>query len=259
MEDTNNRRTQGIFASTNRVRFEMAVDASGADWWHLEFGDLSPEGVGDMLSASWGGDKQMTVTEFDPIHGRFGIKVVGTWTSGDFWFHHRTLDMTGKIATAEKMAIPLGRQGAGTGRKLMGDLIRTARHLKLDRIRLDADEVGRYVWLRIGFVPDRGSWRAMQVDLKARASDMLSHLGTQRFLEILALITNANPEAARDLASMRDPVPSRERWRSDGTPDLVPLGRALFLESGARWSGELDLGDPVSMALADAYVSDGQP
>ncbi len=55
-----------------------------------------------MLSASWGGDKQMTVTELDPIHGRFGIKVVGTWTSGDFWFHHRTLDMTGKIATAEK-------------------------------------------------------------------------------------------------------------------------------------------------------------
>lgn len=161
MAAAKNPATQDIFASTNRVRLETAVDASGADWWHQEFGDLSPEGIGDMLSASWGGDKQMTVTEFDPVHGRFGIQVVGTWTSGDFWFRHRTLDMTGKIATAEKMAVPLGRQGAGIGRKLMGDLIRTARHLKLHRIRLDADEVGRCVWLRIGFVPDRGSWRAL--------------------------------------------------------------------------------------------------
>jgi len=259
MEENPGQSSSSPFRSTNRIRFDVAVDEAAEAWWRSEFKDLTPEGVGDLLSASWGGDKQMAVTELDPVRGRFGIQVTGIWTAGDFWFHHRTMDMSGKIATAEKMVLPLGRQREGTGRALMGDLIRTAEQLGLDRIRLDAEDVGRYVWLRIGFVPDRGSWRAMQVDLKARASDMLPHLGSKRFLEILNMIADGNPEVARDLASMKDPVPSRERWLSDGSADLVPLGRALFLETGARWSGELDLRDPVSVALAQAYVSEVQP
>ena len=62
----------------------------------------------------------------------------------------------------------------------------------------------------------------------------LPELGERRYLDILAMIQNPSPERARDLASLGDAVDSRELFASDGKPEKVPLGRALFLELGSN-------------------------
>jgi GNAT superfamily N-acetyltransferase len=47
-------------------------------------------------------------------------------------------------------------RGAGIGRLLMADLIDTPLRMQLDKVTIEAKDIGRYVWARIGFIPDRG-------------------------------------------------------------------------------------------------------
>jgi hypothetical protein len=66
-------------------------------------------------------------------------------------------------------------------------------------------------------------------------------------------------ERARDLASLADPVDSRELFAEDGRPAKVPLGRALFLEIGSNWSGELDLADADTLVVIERYIGTDTP
>jgi hypothetical protein len=136
----------------------------------------------------------------------------------------------------------------------MGDLVRFARQIGISTIRLDAEHIGRYAWLRVGFVPDRGSWMRLKIELTHRLAVALPDLGERRYLEVLAMIQSPSPERARDLATLGDAVDSRELFGSDGKAEKVPLGRALFLEIGSNWSGELDLADPGTRQVIEQYI-----
>lgn len=251
------RRASAYFADNNRIRFDVPIDDRAKAWWTERFDEpfgLSPEDVGDLLSKSWTADKQMVVTELDGVSQRFAVRVEGTWGREEFWFHARTLDLHGSLANADRMFISEEHRGQGFGRRFMGDLIETARLLGLSRIALDAEHIGRYAWLRVGFLPDRGSWRTMSIELQHRLTAALPDLGTDRFLKILAIARSPNRTAARELAALTDAVSSREMFKPDGTAKQVALGRALFLEVGSNWSGDLDLSDETSMLLADSYI-----
>lgn len=247
-----------MFSDNNRIRFEAAVDEASAAWWRRRFEKpfgLSPEDVGDLLSKSWEGDKRMVVTALDGRAERFAIRVEGAWGPEEFWFHARTLDLHGSAANADRMFVSPARQGHGQGRRFMADLVAVARLLGLSRITLDAEHVGRYAWLRAGFLPDRGSWRTMQVEVQQRLAAAIPDIGEQRFLELLRLARSPDRVSARELAALTEKVTSRELFGPDGRGTRVPLGRALFLEIGSGWSGELDLSDQDSMAVADAYLA----
>ena len=249
-----------MFSDTNRIRFEAAMDETSADWWRRRFEEpfgLSPEDVGDLLSKSWEGDKRMVVTALDGRAERFSIRVEGAWGPEEFWFHARPLDLHGSAANADRTFVSPARQGHGQGRRFMGDLVSTARVLGLSRITLDAEHVGRYVWLRAGFLPDRGSWRTMQAELQQRLAAAIPDIGERRFLELLGLARSPDRVAARELAALADEVMSRELFGPDSRGAPVPLGRALCLEIGSGWSGELDLLDEALMAVADGYLAAG--
>jgi hypothetical protein len=82
---------------------------------------LTPEGVGDKLSTSWTGEKQVTVTELDEVSKRFSIEVSGQFDMVNFWIHDRTLDMDGRVMNANRMFIAEDRQRSGFGRAFMQD------------------------------------------------------------------------------------------------------------------------------------------
>jgi hypothetical protein len=152
------------------------------------------------------------------------------------------------------MFISEGQRSHRHGRRFMGDLVRFARSIDIFCIRLDAEHIGRYAWLRVGFVPDRGSWSRLKVELTHRLTLALPDLGERRYLDILGMIRSPAPERARDLASLTDPVASNELFREDGKPEIVPLGRALFLEIRSNWSGELDLADSDTLLVIERYI-----
>ena len=251
-----------IFTDGNRIRFETIVDQAAQQWWHDRFvahHGLTPEDVGDALSASWPGEKRMSVTQFDGRTERFSIRVEGAFGDGDFWFHARTLDLSGPVINADRMFISEGRRSQGHGRRFMGDLVRFADLIGVSTIRLDAEHIGRYAWLRVGFVPDRGSWGRLKIELTHRLAMALPNLGERRYLDVLAIIRSPSPDSARELASLTDPVDSLELFTEGGKPEKVPLGRALFLEVGSNWSGELDLADPPTRQVMELYIGGGHP
>ena len=251
-----------VFADSNRLRFEMRVDEIARQWWRTRFLDpfgLTPEDVGDALSRSWSGDKRMTVTQFDGETERFSIRVDGAFGDGDFWFHARTLDLSGPVINADRLFISEGRRGQRHGRRFMGDLIQFAQRIGIATLRLDAEHIGRYAWLRVGFVPDRGSWLRLRIEPTHRLAMALPDLGERRYLEVLAMIRSAGPEGARDLAALTEAVDSNELFGADGRPEKVPLGRALFLETGSNWSGEADLTDGATLAVIEHYIDEPTP
>jgi GNAT superfamily N-acetyltransferase len=149
-----------IFSDSNRIRYDVPVDPDARQWWRDTFlarYGLTPEDVGDALSRSWPSDKRMVVTQFDGTTERFSIRVEGAFGDGDFRFHARTIDLSGPVINAGRMFISEGRRGQRHGRQFMGDLVKFARSIGISSIRLDAEHIGRYAWLRVGFVPDRGS------------------------------------------------------------------------------------------------------
>jgi GNAT superfamily N-acetyltransferase len=261
-DDENGSDGERIFSDSNRLHYEVAVDPAARRWWRDNFlgrHGLTPEGVGDALSRSWPGDKRMVVTQFDGVTERFSIRVEGAFGDGDFWFHARTIDLSGPVINADRMFISEGRRTQRYGRRFMGDLVKFARLIGVSSIRLDAEHIGRYAWLRIGFVPDRGSWVRLKVELTHRLAIALPNLGERRYLDVLNMIQSPSPERARDLASLADAVDSRELFAKDGKPEKVPLGRALFLEVGSNWSGELDLADADTLLVIERYIEGDLP
>lgn len=249
-------RYPSMFESSNRIRFVVDVGEEDREWWlasiYGPFG-LTPEDVGDRLSASWAGDKRMEVTELNGVLQRFAVSIAGEFGSGQVWLLERTLDLQGSFLNADRMFIDPAHQQEGVGRRFMADAVALATELGLESIRLEADNIGRYVWLRCGFLPDRGSWMAMKPFVMQRIVEAREDLGSQRFAQILAIADSPDPLAARELAAITDPVRSRYFLES-GRTVKVPLGRAIFIEAAPVWSGFIDLDDQISLAVLREYV-----
>jgi hypothetical protein len=65
-------RYRTMFESSNRLRFVVEIGEDDKAWWLSSIYDpfrLTPEEVGDRLSASWAGDKLMQVTELNGCSG----------------------------------------------------------------------------------------------------------------------------------------------------------------------------------------------
>ena len=248
--DDGSRFLSAMFESTNRITFNVRVDEASAEWWTSEFYEpygLTPEGIGDRLSTSWSGEKRMAVTELDGVNKRFSIEISGQFDTANFWLHDRTLDMGGKVMNANRMFISEDMRRLGVGRAFMRDAVSLCDTIGIRKIRIEAEDIGRYAWLRCGFVPDRGSWSNMRGGILTRLATALPEIGQHRFHEVLKLVLDRDPAMARVIASLPDVV-SSEIPTADG-PKMTTLGRALILEQQHNWIGEFDLDDRVSREL----------
>ena len=75
-----NDRYRTMFESSNRLRFVVEISEDDKAWWLNSIYDpfrLTPEEVGDRLSASWAGDKLMEVTELNGRLRRFAVSISG--------------------------------------------------------------------------------------------------------------------------------------------------------------------------------------
>ncbi len=251
-----NDRYRTMFESSNRLRFVVEISEDDKAWWLNSIYDpfrLTPEEVGDRLSASWAGDQLMEVTELNGRLRRFAVSISGELGIGQAWLLERTLDFQGSFLNADRMFIDPARQQEGIRRRFMADAVALATELGLESIRLEVDNIGRYVWLRCGFLPDRGSWMSMKPFVVQRIVEAREELGPQRFAEILAIADSPHPMAARELAAIADPVHSRYPLEM-GRSVEVPLGRAIFIEAAPIWSGSINLDDQVSLAVLREHV-----
>ena len=245
-----------MFENGNRIRFERAVDEAARQWWSEAFHGphgLTPEGMGDLITRSVSGDKSIIYDFIDGEDHSFSLRVKGRFRDdGDVWFVERTLRLDGAVFSADEMFVPPGDAQIGRGRLLMRDLMEAAALLNVSRISVEAQKIGRYAWLRMGFVPDSGSWRNIQLDATRFIQSHLRHLGDQA-AKLMPIVMTGKPLTARWLAALEHPVPSRELFDAFGEPVMVPLGKAFFIEAAPNWTGEFVF-DPESARLARRYV-----
>jgi hypothetical protein len=128
----------------------------------------------------------------------------------------------------------------GGAKKVFHNLLPLFREIGVDRITLDAAEVGSYAWVRYGFRPDRREWKRLRSELLARLAKLAEVPGLAggraKRREIERILSRSDPEAIRALADLDDasfPAPGRLGFR---------------LLNGATWHGALDLtnGDAVN-------------
>ena len=157
-----------MFEDNNRLRFERPVDEASKQWWIKKFYetfDLTPEGMADRITRSAPGEKSTAYHFIDAAKESFSLRIDGDFPgSQEFWFAHRELDLKGSAFNAEGMDISDVMQGRGYGRALMGDLVDTGKLIGIDSIRLRAERVGRYVWVKMGFLPTGDAWRQMKLE-----------------------------------------------------------------------------------------------
>lgn len=129
----------------------------------------------------------------------------------------------------------------------MKDAARLGHRLGLDGIRLTADSVGRYAWLRCGFVPQQDAWEHMRQDMLRALALVMPHLEASRVQEVMRVLMDRDPKRARDIANLPDLVPTRIPTR-DGML-FASLGRVLILEGTSSWVGDLKFDDMSSVKL----------
>lgn len=220
---------------------------------------LYPDDLGELLSASAQEPKSFEFSDLDQHNDSFVVKVKGQASlSGEIWWHQRKLDLSGRLFEAQRMAIPYSSQGRGKGRLLMADLVRTAERLRIRRIDIEAQDIGRYAWARFGFVPDRGSWKFhVAIEARRRLVRARSQIDPQRFAFYSEVLDSDNPVSIRAVASWHDVIDSME-FDSNGNPLKVELGKALLLETPAQWFGSFDLDDAQTMAVYREYVRNSE-
>jgi GNAT superfamily N-acetyltransferase len=251
----NDRFWSSTFEDNNRLRFERPVDEASKQWRIKRFYetfDLTPESMADRITRSAPGEKSIAYHFINAAKESFSLRIDGDFPgSQEFWFAHRELDLKGSAFNAEVMDISDAMQGKGYGRALMGDLVDTGILIGLDRIKLRAERVGRYVWVKMGFLPTEDAWRQMKLE----AYDfILTHqaLLEPKAMELLKRVHDGGPNMVRTLASIEVEVPSRDVPARLG-PKLMPFGKAFFLEAASPWSGFLNLRDDGSMKLVESY------
>jgi len=252
----NDRFTSQMFDNGNRLRFERPVDDIGRQWWLAKFYepfDLTPEGMADRLAKSAPGSTSVVYHFIDGVAETFSLRIDGDFPgTEEYWYAQRSLDLKGSAFSADGMFVSPGAQGMGRGRALMGDLIDTAVLIGVETIRLQAEKIGRYAWIKMGFLPDAGSWMHLKREALSFILTHESRLGTGLTNELVRRVNAGGPEAARALAAVEIPVPSRDLARRHEQP-FVPFGRAFFLEVAGDWYGSLNLRDEETVKLVAAY------
>jgi GNAT superfamily N-acetyltransferase len=204
-----------MFQDSNRLRFESPVSEASQRWWlealYEPFG-LTPEGMADLVTKSAPGEKSSAYHYIDASREAFSLRVDGDFPgTREFWYAYRELDLKGGAFNTEGLEISPGMHGEGYGRAIMGDLIDASRLMGIEKIRLRAEDIGIYVWLKMGFLPTSEAWREM----RREAFDfiLLHRPLLEKERDVTALLTQVmagGPSMARVLSLIDTEVPSRK-------------------------------------------------
>lgn len=241
-----------MFEETNRLRFESPITEESQKWWFETFFEpyaLTPEGMADLITKSAPGEKSVAYHYIDAARQAFSVRVDGDFPgTREFWYAHRELDLKGAAFNADGLEVSPGIQGEGYGRAIMGDLIDASALMGIDKIKLLADDIGTYVWLKMGFLPTAEAWREMRSDALDFIILHRESLEKERSVSALIMqVVSGGPKMARILGMIDTEVPSR-KIASRFSPKLMPFGKVFFLEVARPWKGVLDLTDAEIMA-----------
>lgn len=139
--------------------------------------------------------------------------------------------------------------GNGAARSVFLHLLEMAKLLGAAQMELSATKIGKYSWIKYGFLPSVNSWGMLRKSIRQRAWELVRHHSILR--KVQALCDNAQPKTVRTIANLSDMVLTVPTYVGDME---LPLGKALLLHAHtADWQGTLSLDDRSNIGSVLAY------
>ncbi|MEH3119332.1 MAG: hypothetical protein PGN25_17520 [Methylorubrum populi] len=137
----------------------------------------------------------------------------------------------------------------------MMNIVDLAIACKMDRIDMEADDLGRYIWPTMGFLPATDEiWTKEVARLAGKRLERLwlgGHLTSDDHEDLRHIIGRLDRMAARSLIVQDIMVPGPS---PRGGEARVPVGKVLLLSSRTTWNASLDLkNDQEGLDLFEAY------
>ncbi|GEO99115.1 hypothetical protein GCM10007887_10280 [Methylobacterium haplocladii] len=245
------------FRDTDACYFHPEPTEEVAAWWNRRFyatSGIFPEDFVASLTAGTPGRTSGWFRHIDPIAESFEFDMTGVAADKTtIFFKHKRFEIaSGRVGDGETRVWP-DWQEKGIGTQLMSNLVELARRIELDRIEIEAQDIGRYAWLPLGFLPERTAWTDRIVPPARRRlalARMAGHIEEDAYRHAMLTLEDTDARAIRRLMELRQLVPGIAR---DGSAVDVPLFKALMLQAGTDWFGSFNLRDRDSLALFEAW------
>lgn len=245
------------FRTTNRVSFPHELTEADAAWWegaiHARTG-VYPDGLPDFLAAGVPGTVTGRYTTFDSEAEVFEMNLTCLTEEGaEIAFKNKRFEVSGGLINNGETRVSLDWQEQGIGTLLMMNLIDFGNAIEAKSIEIEAQDVGRYAWLPMGFLPDKTSWKDRIAPRAASFAKLQASLGTiTRAVrdEILDITSKPDRRFARELVAFeRFKIPGRDRM---GRETEVSLPKAMMQQPGTDWNGAFDF-DEKSLEFFNEY------
>lgn len=282
-----------VFEAGGGVSFNCKVDATEWTWWteHVQAGSaLTPKKFAQDLM---GPGTHGTTASFEKFSGRDRIAALRIYRpnmnpeeyklSDGYKTDVRVLEIAGRGFADDRIFVAPDAQTQGRLFKILPAILDAAKDMRIDYLKTEADSLGRYAWVKVGFLPSPEWWAgAMKQDALKFVRLHEKSLGADLAEELSRRIEAGGPEAIRFIASIEAPVPSCKLYidvdgkhaetpsevymyhkgpgrfaeeptaavhRVYGKPANVPFGKAFFLEGHSLWHGRLDPADETAVKL----------
>lgn len=243
------------------VRFEPPISREAARWWNTRFRtglpdrlDLYPENFVDIIAKDAPGAVRACFRNLDYEAETFKVEIKGFEEDRtEIFYKAKRFEMTDAVANEGETRVAPDRQGAGIGTGLMINLIELGCAIGLERIDVDAQDIGRYVWITMGFLPDATSWRRFivpEAEKKLRLLLALCEITMPTFKSASEILRQPDPRAIRDILLLDENVSGSRPLGNNGD---VALLSALMLQEGTDWAGSFDFNERAALDLFRAY------
>lgn len=235
------------FKSGNAVRFPRPLlSESDAEWWNTavrrETG-VYPDELPAFLASGIDADISGDFTAFDAGAGMFALDLYlhDKTTRSRIAFKSKRFEVKGELINSGETRVHPDWQEKGIGTALMINLIDFAGHIETKRIDIEAQDIGRYAWLPMGFLPDKTSWKEKLIPKLRSFADLAFGLGrvTDEIRgKVYDITSDTDPRAARELLGLNVDVPGLDRMNR---PAEISLPKAMLLQPGTDWNGSFEL------------------
>jgi hypothetical protein len=148
------------------------------------------------------------------------------------------------------------RTNANVMKPVFGTIIGFAEIVRAKKIELIAGHVGRYAWIKYGFVPSTERWLTMQQQIMEIAQQYLALGGDAASDSLRNICQDPDPKAIRRIPALKQP----EVRMHPTSEAAMPLGKVIMLHSQMNnWTGTIDLADRETVAAAKSYCASHIP
>lgn len=228
------------------ITFDPRPSAADEAWWRAMMPKGStPLGVAAILDRGLPGHRAVTC-EIRALDDALSFTLTGSEGNAVVWLHASRLDLRDMSFCHDGLNIEHTRRGGGLAQRLVGNVADFGATMGVTRMTLDAEGIGGYMWAKAGAVPV-GDWTGLRIEVEARLERLRRRRQIDKAItgDVRRLLArgSAQPTIIRSIAGLPVDVRSSHRL-NPGDPDRIPLGKELLI--GARWRGEIDLGDRLT-------------